>query len=85
MFENKKEMLKYLAKWFKEKMGFEGEVRFSVCYGLKTRNNRPAWDVDCTQPYGVFFVFNDNGDVEDNYGHFGGSGNQLYDAEGNAK
>jgi len=67
MFNTDKEAKNHLKKWFKEN-GWDGEVVFSASYGLVTYKGRLAWEFDLIKPCGVFFVFNDTGDVEDNYG-----------------
>lgn len=67
MFKTVEEAKEHLKKWLKEH-GWTGAVRFSMSYGLKNHNGRPAWDFDLIDPYGVYFVYNDNGEVEDNYG-----------------
>ena len=83
MFNDNKTAKKHLTAWFK-KMGFTGKVVINEYRRLipGTFRDRPVLYFVALSPYGVFFVFNDNGDVEDNYGYFGDA-NEIYDADGN--
>lgn len=83
MFKKAEEVMKYLEEWFK-KMGFEGTVEFWNCYPSKSsRKGRTTWHVEVLLPFSFFFVFDDNGDVEDTHGYFNGGTPQVFDKDGN--
>jgi hypothetical protein len=80
MFNTQEGACEFLRVWF-AKMGYTDSVDFSEFNGLWIRNGREAWDIDAAKPQGTFYVFAENGDVQDYSGRFGNPF-QMYNREG---